>query len=38
MIRLMLYTFLVTMVVLSWPIVAVLAGVYLLWRHYPRGA
>jgi hypothetical protein len=33
MIRIVLFTFLATLVVLYAPIVAVIAGVYLLWRY-----
>jgi len=38
MIRIGVYTFLVTLVVLNWPIIAVIAGVIFLWRLYPKGA
>jgi len=38
MIRIGVYTFLVTLVVLNWPIIAVIAGVIFLWRYYPKGA
>jgi len=38
MIRLGVYAFLATFIVLTWPIVAVIIGVVLLWRLYPKGA
>ena len=38
MIRLCVYTFLATFLVLTWPVVAVIIGVVLLWRLYPKGA
>ena len=38
MIRVLVFTFLATIVVLNWPIVAVIAGVIFLWRLYPKGA
>lgn len=38
MIRVMAFTFVATLCVLYAPVVAIIAGAYILWRHYPKGA